>query len=405
MSYQIRPIVPDELRAFAQVWERAFNFDEKDEELEALKKTFEFDRSIVAVDGDQFVGTGGADSFELTTPGGTVKTGGLTAIAVVPTHRRRGILTDIMRYHFDEVRSREEPLSVLRASESTIYGRYGYGVATVDAGFQIDRLHAPLATEIPTPGVVRLIDKDEARRTMPGIYHQVGASWPGFLSRSDSDWDLHVLDLEHWRDGMTANRFVVYGEGSDPLGYLRYRVREKWEKGHAAGELLAAELMAVTPAAEAALWRYAFSVDLIQTIRTQTRPPEMLLAAMLADPRRMKLKQSDGLWARLLDIPAALTGRRYAVEGRLVFEVVDQFLPEVGGIFELEGGPEGAECRPSSKTPELTLDTGGLSSRYLGDGSFRLLHQAGLVTGALDAVRRADQMFGWYQRPWCPHYF
>ena len=118
---------------------------------------------------------------------------------------------------------------------------------------------------------------------MPEIYQRIGASWPGFLSRSASDWDLHVLDLEHWRDGMTANRFVIYAEGSNPLGYLRYRVREKWEKGHAAGELLAAELMAVTPAAEAALWRYAFSVDLIQTIRTQTRPPEMLLAAMLAN--------------------------------------------------------------------------------------------------------------------------
>lgn len=405
MSYEIRPIVPDELRAFAQVWERAFNFDEKDEELEALKKAFEFDRSIAAMDGDQFVGTGGADSFELTTPGGAVKTGGLTAIAVVPTHRRRGILTDIMRYHFDEVRRRREPLSVLRASESTIYGRYGYGVVTVDAGFRIDRQHAGLATEVPTPGVVRLVDKDEARRTMPAIYQQIGATWPGFLSRSASEWDLHVLDLEHWRDGMTANRFVVYEESGLALGYLRYRVREKWEEGHAAGELLAAELMAVTPGAEAALWRYAFSVDLIQTIRTQTRPPEMLLAAMLADPRRMKLKQSDGLWARLLDIPAALAGRRYAVEGRLVFEVVDGFLPEVGGVFELEGGPDGAECGPSMETPELTLDVAALSSRYLGDGSFRLLQQAGRVAGDSDVVRRADQMFGWYQRPWCPHYF
>ena len=405
MPFPIRPIVPDELRAFAQVWERAFNFDAKDDELEAVKTTFEFDRSIVAVDGDKFVGTGGADSFELTTPGGAIKTGGLTAIAVIPTYRRRGILTDIMRYHFDEARERQEPLSVLRASESTIYSRYGYGVATVDAGFRIDRQHAGLATQIPTPGVVRLVDKDEARRTMPGIYERVGIAWPGFLSRSEPEWDLHVLDLEQWRDGMTANRFVIYAEGSDPLGYLRYRVREKWEHGHAAGELLAAELMAVTPSAEAALWRYAFSVDLVKTIRTQTRPPEMLLAAMLADPRRMKLKQSDGLWARLLDIPAALTGRRYAIEGRLVFDVVDPFLPEVGGVFELEGGPDGAECLPSAATPELTLDVAGLSSRFLGDGSFRLLHQAGRLTGELEAVRRADQMFGWYQRPWCPHYF
>jgi len=405
MSYPIRPISSDELRAFAQVWERAFNFDEKDEELAALKKTFEFDRSIVAEDGERFVGTGGAYTFDLTTPGGHVATGGLTAIAVLPTHRRRGILTDIMRYHFDEVRSRQEPLSVLRASESAIYSRYGYGVATVDAGFEIDRRHTSFATDLISSGMVRLVEKDDARRLMPEIYARVGANWPGFLSRSADEWDLHMLDLEHWRDGMTANRYVVYEEDGEALGYVRYRVREKWEQGHANGELRVSELMALTPAAEATLWSYLFSVDLIQTIKTNTRSTEELLSVLLADPRRMKTKQGDGLWARLLDVPAALNGRRYPVEGHLVFEVVDPFLPDVGGVFELEGGPDGAECRRSTATPELTFDISGLSARYLGDGSFRLLHEAGRVTGDRDGVRRADQLFGWDRRPWCPHYF
>ncbi len=238
-----------------------------------------------------------------------------------------------------------------------------------------------------------------------GSTSEWGPPGPVSSPRGTAQWDLYVLDLEHWRDGLTANRFVLYADAGNDLGYLRYRVREKWEEGHAAGELLAAELMALTPAAEVALWRYAFSVDLIQTIKTQTRPPELLLSAILTDPRRLKIKQSDGLWARLLDIPASLAGRRYAVAGRVVFEVVDPFLPGVGGVFELEGGPEGAQCRRSTAAPEFTLDVAGLSSRYLGDGSFRLLHEAGRVTGDITAVRRADQMFGWDRRPWCPHYF
>jgi predicted acetyltransferase len=250
-----------------------------------------------------------------------------------------------------------------------------------------------------------LIEKDEARQTLPPIYARVGATWPGFLSRSDEEWDLMLLDLEHWRDGMTANRFAIYEGGGEALGYLRYRVQNKWEQGHAASELLAAEMMAITPAAEAALWDYAFSVDLIKTIKTQTRPTEELLSIVLADPRRMKTKQIDGMWARLLDIPASLEGRRYASEGQLVFEVVDNFLPDVGGVFRLEGGPDGAECRRSTATPEVTFDVAGLSAGYLGEGSFRLLHDAGRVTGDIDAVRRADQMFGWHRRPWCPHYF
>jgi predicted acetyltransferase len=405
MAYPIRPILPDEMRAFAAVWENAFNFDEKDEDLEAFQKTFEFDRSIVAVDGDKFVGTGGAFTFDLTTPGGHVQTGGLTAIAVLPTHRRRGILTDIMRFHFDDVRSREEPLSVLRASESIIYPRYGYGVASIDAGFEIDTRHTQYAREVPGGGSVRMVDKAEARRMLPPIYARIGERWPGFLTRTDANWDFSFLDLEHWRDGLTANRYAVYEEDGEAHGYLRYRVRSKWDQGHATSELLAAEMMPATPAAEAALWKYAFSVDLIQKVKTQSLPPELLLSVLLADPRRLKMRQGDGLWARLVDIPEALENRRYPVEDGLVFEVVDDFLPEVGGVFRLEGGPDGAECRRSSSQPQLTLDVAGLSERYLGDGSFRLLHEAGRVTGDIDAVRRADLMFGWHRRPWCPHYF
>jgi predicted acetyltransferase len=250
-----------------------------------------------------------------------------------------------------------------------------------------------------------MVDKDEARKILPPVYAKVGATWPGFLTRTDPEWDLSFLDLEHWRDGLTANRYAVYEEDGEVHGYLRYRVRSKWEQGHAISELLAAEMMPATPAAEAALWQYAFSVDLVQTIKTQSLPPELLLSILLADPRRLKMRHTDGLWARLVDIPKALGNRRYPVEGALVFEVVDPFLPDVGGVYRLEGGPDGAECRRSSSTPELTMEVAGLSERYLGEGSFRLLHEAGRITGDADAVRRADQMFGWSRRPWCPHYF
>ena len=251
MAYPIRPIGPDELPSFSRVWERAFNFDGKDEELDAIKTTFEFDRSFAAVDGDQFVGTGGAYTFELTTPGGHVPSGGLTAVAVVPTHRRRGILTDMIRFHVADVRAREEPLSVLHASESLIYSRYGYGVATIETRIEIDRRHTRFGTELSSPGTVRLVEKDEARQIPPSIYADMCTVWPGFLGRSEAEWDLQLLDLEHWRDGLTANRFAIYEEDGEALGYVRYRVRNKWEQGHAAGELLAAELMATTPAAEA----------------------------------------------------------------------------------------------------------------------------------------------------------
>jgi predicted acetyltransferase len=400
-----RPITPDEFRDFARVWELAFNYDGKEEERDLEEKVFEFERSIAAVDGDTFVGTGGALSFDLTVPGGTMPVGGLTAIAVSPTHRRRGILTGIMRYHFDDVLGRGEPISVLRASESVIYGRYGYGVATRDASWRIDRVHTAFARPLEVDGEVRLVTPDEARSILPDVYERAGRSTPGFLTRKSNVWDFTFADLENWRDGFTANRFAVYEEGGEALGYLRYRAKGRWENNLPKNELLAAELISVSPKAEAALWHFAFSADLVETIRTQNRPTADHLHALLADPRRLATKQVDGMWVRLLDVPAALSGRRYRRSGRLVLEVADDFLPDAGGRFLLEGGPDGAECRRTDEEPDVVLDPVVLGARYLGSNSFELYHQVGRVHGDLKDIRRADEMFAWYVEPWCPHYF
>ena len=182
-------------------------------------------------------------------------------------------------------------------------------------------------------------------------------------------------------------------------------MKDTWEDSLPKNELLAAELMARTPEAEIELWRFAFSTDLVDQVRTQNRPEDDLIDHLLADPRRLNRSYVDGLWARLVDVPAALAARHYRTEGRLVIEVEDSFLPDQGGRFLLEGGPEGAECRPTSDEPDLTMDPISLGSRYLGGGSFALSRSVGRVTGSDDAIRRADTMFSWHQQPWCPHYF
>jgi predicted acetyltransferase len=401
----IRSIEPDEFRAFARVWERTFNFDRKDEELELEAKVHEFDRSIVVVEEGGFVGTGGAFSFDLTVPGGSVPAAGLTAIAVLPTHRRRGVLTSMMRYHFADVQAREEPLALLRASESGIYGRFGYGIATHEASWEIAKRDAAFELDPGALGIVSLIGADRAHRVLPDVYAEAARTTPGFLSRGAAIWDHMFSDLESWRGGFTANRFAIYAENGTALGYLRYRAKETWEHSLPKNEILASELMALTPVAESALWHFVFSMDLVETIRTQNRPTQELLSVLLSDSRRLSGRRVDGLWARLMDVPAALTARRYRTEGRLVIEVDDRFFPEQGGRFVLEGGPDGAECKRTTDDADLVVDAGVLGSRYLGGGSFSLYQQAGRVHGSPEAVRLADTMFSWHVEPWCPHYF
>ena len=401
----IRSINRDEFRDYAAVWERTFNFDGKDEELEREADVHELDRSIVAVDNGGFVGTGGSFSFDMTVPGGSVAAAGLTAIAVLPTHRRRGVLTSMMRYHFDDVRNREEPVAVLRASESVIYRRFGYGVATLDSSWKIGRRDAALVSDPEGGGTVSLIDVEQARAVLPKIYAGAAPSTPGFLSRNEDVWTHSLLDLESWRDGLTANRFAVYEEEGTALGYLRYRAKDTWEENLPRNEVLVAELIALEPAAEAVLWRFVFSTDLVDVIRTQNRPTHELLDVLLTDPRRLARQRVDGLWARLVDVPAALAARRYRTSGRLVIEVVDQFLPDSGGRFLLEGGPDGAECRRTTDEPDLVVDADTLGAGYLGRSNFAMFRAAGRVVGSEQAVRLADTMFSWHVEPWCPHYF
>ena len=402
---EIRSIKRDEFREYASVWERTFNFDGKDDELELEADVHELDRSIVAVDSGNFVGTGGSFSFDMTVPGGAVAAAGLTAIAVLPTHRRQGVLTSMMRHHFDEVRDREEPVSVLRASESVIYSRFGYGVSTLDARWKIRKAEAVLLPGPEGNGSISMIDVERARTELPEVYAAAARTTPGFLSRNESVWKHAFLDLEHWRGGFTSNRFAIYEEEGKALGYLRYRVKDTWEQSTPKNEVLAAELIALTPEAEMALWRFVFSMDLIDEVRTQNRPVHELLDVLLAEPRRLEKRRVDGIWTRLVDVPAALSARRYRVPGRVVFEVVDRFLPDSGGRFVLEGSLDGASCEQTSAEVDLVVDAEALGACYIGGGSFEMFRAAGRVTGTLEAARLADTMFSWHVDPWCPHYF
>ena len=186
-------------------------------------------------------------------------------------------------------------------------------------------------------------------------------------------------------------------------GAAYYRVQSRWEDGLPAGTLLLRELIAVTPEAHAALWRYCLNVDLVQTVRATVRPVDEPLRWLLAEPRRLRTTALyDDLWVRLVDIPAALAARRYATTGRLVLDVADPFCPENAGRYELEAGPDGAACRPTTAAADLALDVADLGAAYLGGVRFGTLAQAGRVAELeTEALARADALFTSEPAPWC----
>src|SRR5690606_6410545 len=188
MGIEVGPVAQEQVRDFIAVQSHAFGFDATDEQIERFQRVFEFDRARAAYDGTRMVGTVGSYSLEMTVPGNTMRCGGTTVVAVLPSHRRRGILRQMIDSHLDDVRDHEEPIAGLWASDSAIYGRFGYGSAARATEIEIRRDHAEFHRLVPEPAPVRLIDKEEAERVLPEFYDRFRLRYPGMFARSEIWW-------------------------------------------------------------------------------------------------------------------------------------------------------------------------------------------------------------------------
>jgi predicted acetyltransferase len=350
------------------------------------------------------VATGLIFSFDLTVPENrSLPAAGVSWISVTPTHRRRGILTLIMRQQLIDARERGEPVAILWASESLIYGRFGYGSAATQHHFEIDPRHAALHHHPRIDGSVRFVERERMVEELPPIYDCYRRIQPGGLTRSLEYWKLRLADLPRNRRGASPLFAAVY-ESSDGVaeGYALYRIKESWEEGFAQNKLNISELVASSPAAHAGLWRFCLHVDLVTSVTSYGAPDEPL-RWMLADPRRLTTKSfSDNLWVRLVDIPTALSGRRYRIAGKVAFAVQDHFCPENGGTYLLEGSSNGATCEPTGAEPDLAVDVADLGAAYLGGVRFSTLARAGRVQELRPgALERADTMFAADRDPLC----
>ena len=377
-----------------------------DEELAVSREITEFDRTLAFFDGPEIVATAGIFSYEMTVPGGTLPCGGVTRVSVLSTHRRRGLLTAMMRRQLDDMNERGEPLAALYASEAPIYGRFGYGLATYQAAVEVDRSHAGFAKALTGSGRLAMVDVPTAVGAFTRIWEQARRDQPGML-RLDERWIRSELaDLELHREGASPHYRVLYQTDDNPSGFAVYRIKLAWDASGPNGALRLEMLVATSPEAYAALWRHLLDVDLMARVSAEMRPVDEPLRFLLADSRQPKTRIEDGLWLRLVDVPTALAARRYAAEGRLGLRVRDAFCPWNDGHFELNGGPHTAECRRHDGNPDLAIDVADLAAVYLGGNRFRTLMEAGRVEELQPgAVARADAMFATDRAPWCPSHF
>ena len=398
MAMEIRTILPEEIDAYTASTSWAFGSQPVEEIAALYRPHLAVERSLAVFDEGEIVGVAVWFPSDIVVPGGTLRMAGVGDVGVLPTHRRKGLLTRMMDLQLTEFHEAGIPLAGLFPSESIIYGRFGYGVASFDERWTIERQHTAYARPFEAKGRVRFATKEEARGVFPEIELRALATRPGAFPLSAADRDIMLADPESIRGGASAHFHVVYESDGGAEGFVTYRLKDE--------TVLVSTLMWVTDDAHAALWRYCFDIDLRTTTEARRCPVDDPLPWMLADPGRLKREVHEGLWLRLVDVAQALAGRSYSRDGGLVLGVADSFCPWNEGTFELEASGSGAECRRSTRSPDLVLSAADLAAAYLGGVAFSTLARAGRVEerkpGALD---RADAMFAHRPLPWSPFHF
>ncbi|MGW5862151.1 GNAT family N-acetyltransferase [Streptomyces sp. NPDC055239] len=381
---------------------------EAQEEHELWNSLTEFDRFFGTWDGEACVGTTGAFSFRLSVPGGSlVDAAGVTMVSVAATHRRQGILTSMMRRQLDDVRAKGECLAVLTASEPVIYGRFGYGAATQTVKAEIDTSRVRLTVPAGTDDVrLRYAKPADVHEACEALYARRVSERPGMLARQPGWERLGLLDPESERHGASALQCVVAERDGELVGYARYSVKPDWDMGGPKGTVQLRDLEAVDPAANAALWRFLFGIDLTSTVEAHSRPMDDAVLHLVSDMRRCRIQVRDSLHVRLVEVGAALEARAYRAPVNLVLDVEDAFCPWNEGRWRLKGDVKGAICERTEDEADLALSVRDLGSAYLGGFSLTSLAAAGRVRELRPgALAEAALAFGSDMAPWLPHGF
>lgn len=401
-----RRLTSDDLPAFTELTSALFHHPTTPAVLEEEQLAFEAERAIGVFDNNELVASTLAYTRDLTVPGGPTPVAHISGVGVAPTHTRRGIFTQLMRLQLtDLIEDHREPLAALWASEATIYGRCGYGVAAHHLGLTMDRTRVSL-----DPQAVALVDTsrltwgpaadEELRADVTVAYERVRTDRLGYSSRNDNWWRVRLFDDPDDRKGARPLTAVVYYGDNGPDGYLLYWAKPGEGRADDRSDAIRVyELEAAHPAAYATLWSFLLGIDLIGEVQWPRAALDEPIFAMVTDPREIGTRRYDNIWLRIVDLPRAMQARSYAQDLDLRLEVSDQFLPSNAGTWRLQAGATGATCERVDGDGDVVIHTRDLASCYLGSATTAAVQATGRVlerspgaaAALADALRVARQ--------------
>ncbi|MGP3987332.1 GNAT family N-acetyltransferase [Streptomyces sp. 3N207] len=404
--FPLRSVAEHEFMPWARMIADTYGMDRSEEELADQRAATDLGRTLAVFDEGVPVAGASVYSRMLTVPGGVLPVAGVASVGVAPTHRRRGILTSMMRAQLTDLyEHRREPIAVLRPSEAGIYGRYGYGPATLGNPMHCDRraLHLRPHTDFGD-GTVRLQHADQARPLLEEVYDRARTQAVGWPDRQAAHWAVRLADYPHRRGAATSLRFAVHQESDGrATGYVLYRHSSAPDGlGGSVGVVQVVEMAALSRQAYAALWRFLAGIDLVTWIDYEGAVDEPL-PHLLTDPRAVKAAPVDRLWVRPVDVDRALAGRSYSRPLDVVLDVQDDFCPWNAGRHRLQAEGRTAVCEPTTAPADLRLTAAELGAVFLGGTTLTALSASGRVEELRPgALSLASTAFRGEREPWYP---
>ncbi len=397
---EFRTITDAEVEPFLLALSNAFGVAHLDKDEVAADRTLiELDRTFVAVDDGAFVGCAGVFTQQMVVPGGaTVPTAGVTMVGVLPTHRRRGILRELMTRMLAQATERGEPVAALFASEAVIYGRFGFAPAAWNLTMRVALDRVVWATA-PPPGRVLLRSREDAIGRMCDIYDRAVLQRAGGIVLEPAA--IEVFFREPTKED--EKPFYAIHEDADgtPDAFAMYRTKHRWPRGLPHTVLKVKHLVAATPEGGEAIWRFLFDVDLVSKVTAYGRPVDEPLLLQLDEPRALRPELDDGLLVRPVDLAAAWSARGFAADGVVTVAVSDQMLPAVNGSFELRVEDAHGSCRRVDAQPDVSCTVQAAGATYLGGATWAALAAAGRVhEHTPGAIAHLDAMFRVDVAPW-----
>jgi predicted acetyltransferase len=415
---RIVPLGPEHRDEVLRVDQAAFAFDPDEADPAVETVFFEWDRTFGAIrpaagrrrevpnaawdEDEELAGLNTVYSLTLTVPGRggetrAVPMAALSWVSVHPDHRRRGVLTAMMRHHLHGLHEQGgEPLAGLFSAEPVIYPRYGYGEAspcvrvTLPQGSTLRPI--PDRTEVS----ISMIDADSAESlaVVDELFAVAAPTRVGRLTRPTVATRHFLRDQPEQRRGIEPSRLLVARRDGEVTGYAVLQRTLGWKDGAPDGKVEVQELTGLDAPTLHALWTRVLTIDLMREVTIPMIGLEDPLLAWLEDLRAVTARRQDALWLRLVDVDRALSARGYDDDVDVTFALDDPFCPWNAGTWRLSVSGEQVSCeRSDDAEPDIALNVQELATAYLGGHSLVGLAAAGLVRenrpGAVLALSRA----------------